>query len=101
MAEVIELQALPGTTSTDPSKQIVSKQNNSPDQETSLELGEQNQPQGRATEILQQWNKPQINVWRYLACLLGFVIMGANDAAYGVTYVQTCHQRSPLTVYRR
>lgn len=37
------------------------------------------------TQALQQWNKPRINLWRYMATLLGFVIMGMNDAAIGVS----------------
>lgn len=34
---------------------------------------------------LERWNKPQINVYRYLATLYSFIIMGMNDAAYGVS----------------
>jgi hypothetical protein len=34
---------------------------------------------------LEQWNKPRINVYRYLATLYCFIIMGMNDAAYGVS----------------
>jgi hypothetical protein len=30
------------------------------------------------------WNKPRINLWRFLVTLLCFFNMGANDAAYGV-----------------
>lgn len=33
---------------------------------------------------LSKWNHPRINVWRSLAAFLGFFIMGANDASYGV-----------------
>lgn len=32
---------------------------------------------------LERWNNPQINVYRYLATLYCFIIMGMNDAAYG------------------
>ncbi|CZR52009.1 related to tetracycline resistance proteins [Phialocephala subalpina] len=34
-------------------------------------------------EILERWNKPRINLYRYLAALYSFIIMGMNDAAYG------------------
>jgi len=34
---------------------------------------------------LQQWNHPRINVGRSLVAFYGLVIMGANDAAYGVS----------------
>lgn len=36
-------------------------------------------------EILERWNKPRINLYRYLAALYSFIIMGMNDAAYGVS----------------
>ena len=32
-----------------------------------------------------RWNHPRINVWRTLAAFFGLFIMGANDAAYGVS----------------
>ncbi|TVY85050.1 Bypass of stop codon protein [Lachnellula suecica] len=40
---------------------------------------------------LEQWNKPNINKYRYLASLYCFVIMGMNDAAYGalIPYLET------------
>lgn len=34
-----------------------------------------------------KWNDPHINVWRTWTCFLGFLIMGANDAAFGVRTV--------------
>ena len=37
-----------------------------------------------ANSPLPQWNDPRINLWRTLTCFLGFFIMGANDAAFGV-----------------
>ena len=37
------------------------------------------------TPELEIWNKPSINMWRYFATLYTFVIMGMNDAAYGVS----------------
>lgn len=38
-------------------------------------------------EVLERWNTPRINLWRYLAALYSFIIMGMNDAAYGVSAV--------------
>ncbi|TVY47342.1 Bypass of stop codon protein [Lachnellula occidentalis] len=40
---------------------------------------------------LEQWNRPRINIYRYLATLYSFVIMGMNDAAYGalIPYLET------------
>jgi len=34
---------------------------------------------------LEQWNKPRINTYRYLAAIYSFIVMGMNDAAYGVS----------------
>ena len=36
---------------------------------------------------LEIWNKPRINMWRYFATLYTFIIMGMNDAAYGVSFI--------------
>lgn len=36
-------------------------------------------------EILEKWNTPRINLYRYLSALFSFIIMGMNDAAYGVS----------------
>lgn len=47
-------------------------------------------------ETLERWNKPRINLYRYLASLYSFVIMGMNDAAYGVSSDQA-HQNAILT----
>lgn len=32
---------------------------------------------------LQKWNSPRINAWRCFATFYCFIILGANDAAYG------------------
>lgn len=34
---------------------------------------------------LEKWNDPAVNVYRLFATFWSFVIMGANDAAYGVS----------------
>lgn len=47
-------------------------------------------PAGGAT--LPQWNRPRINVYRYLAALYSFVIMGMSDACYGVSFVYLASQ---------
>jgi hypothetical protein len=45
-----------------------------------------NEPLGpeTAVDILEHWNKPRINTWRFLATLLSFLMMGGNDGAFGV-----------------
>jgi hypothetical protein len=35
--------------------------------------------------VLERWNSPKINLWRYLAANYCFILMGMNDAAYGVS----------------
>lgn len=34
---------------------------------------------------LEKWNHPRINMYRLFATLWSFLVMGANDAAYGVS----------------
>lgn len=38
-----------------------------------------------AGKSLQRWNNPRINMYRYLSANFSFIIMGMNDAAYGVS----------------
>ncbi|KAK8084244.1 hypothetical protein PG997_005515, partial [Apiospora hydei] len=40
-------------------------------------------PPSTATEVVQRWNYPKSNVPKIGACFWSFVVMGANDAAYG------------------
>ncbi|KAF2472049.1 MFS general substrate transporter [Lindgomyces ingoldianus] len=44
-----------------------------------------------ASERLERWNHPRMNLWRTLAAFGSFVVLGANDAAYGalIPYLQT------------
>lgn len=37
-----------------------------------------------AVEALQRWNHPRTNTYRSFAAFWGFIVMGMNDAAYGV-----------------
>ena len=64
---------------------------------TSVEMEEQTQPvpdQGVQTDqtdspafhAMEKWNEPRINVSRTLATFWSFLVMGANDAAYGVSF---------------
>lgn len=43
-----------------------------------------------AVTSLQKWNHPRINVWRVFATFGAFTLMGANDAAYGVSFCLGC-----------
>lgn len=41
-------------------------------------------PQPSTTvNVVERWNHPKVNVYRTFATFWAFVIMGANDAAYG------------------
>lgn len=42
-------------------------------------------PEGSEPDHPQEkWNEPRINAWRVLATYYSFVVVGANDGAYGV-----------------
>ena len=43
-------------------------------------------------ESQELWNRPRINFFRYLAAIYAFIIMGMNDAAYGVSFLLLSHQ---------
>jgi hypothetical protein len=53
-------------------------------------------PPSVASEVAQRWNYPRTNIPKVAACFWSFVIMGANDAAYGVS-VPTCVARWMVT----
>ncbi len=38
---------------------------------------------------LEQWNNPRINIYKYFSALFSFIIMGMNDAAPGVSHMQS------------
>ncbi|EGE04760.1 MFS transporter [Trichophyton equinum CBS 127.97] len=65
----------------------------SPPQPEMREVDEENR---RAASInsshsnLPKWNKPAINLWRFAAANYTFIILGANDAAYGavIPYIE-------------
>jgi hypothetical protein len=47
---------------------------------------------------LEQWNNPRINMYRYLTTLFCLIIMGMNDAAYGVSLSKPISKEN-LTFY--
>lgn len=52
------------------------------------------------TPVLQRWNHPRINIIRVLATFWDFMILGANDAAYGalIPYLETYYGIDYLTI---
>lgn len=47
---------------------------------------------------LEQWNHPRINMYRYLNTLFCLILMGMNDAAYGVSLSKAI-SKEQLTFY--
>ena len=41
-------------------------------------------PTTQADAPLERWNSPRINLYKTSAAFWSFIVMGANDAAYGV-----------------
>lgn len=64
-ANTITLQALP------------------PSERSGIESSEDSSQEGFAA--LEKWNHPQINTYRSFSTFWSFLVMGANDAAYGVS----------------
>ena len=50
--------------------------------------------------VTERWNHPKANVSRTLAVLFAFTIMGANDAAYGVSNTALPYTWTLLTLRR-
>lgn len=42
-----------------------------------------------AVGVVEKWNEPRSNIYRTFATFWSFLVMGANDAAYGVSI---CHR---------
>ena len=38
-----------------------------------------------AFSVMERWNNPRINAYRTFATFFSFLVMGSNDAAYGVS----------------
>lgn len=47
---------------------------------------ESTSPPDDTESLLPRWNHPRSNIFRVFATLWVFLVMGANDAAYGVRY---------------
>ncbi|KAI1817274.1 putative MFS transporter [Poronia punctata] len=55
---------------------------------------------GVFTEVKERWNHPRTNIPRVGACFYSFLVMGANDAAYGplIPYLQKYYHLSYIIV---
>lgn len=63
------------------------------------EVDEKQPPLTNTTNPKQQWNQPRINLYRYLASLLGLFLMGMNDAAYGALIPYVRIPQRDLAIY--
>lgn len=43
-------------------------------------------PKSEPEHAVQKWHNPIINTWRVLATFFSFMVVGANDAIYGVRH---------------
>lgn len=50
------------------------------------DMGEAPSVPPTAVPSLQKWNGSRENVWRLLATFVSFMLIGANDASYGVSH---------------
>ncbi|KAI1644647.1 MFS general substrate transporter [Daldinia loculata] len=57
-------------------------------------------PPSTTTDVVQRWNYPRKNIPRVASCFWSFVVMGANDAAYGplIPYIQAHYDLTYLIV---
>lgn len=57
--------------------------------QTPLSIKENNDPAeflpqpSTTVHVVERWNSPRVNIYRTLSTFFAFIIMGANDAAYG------------------
>lgn len=51
-------------------------------------------PPSASTSVIERWNRPKINIWRTIAAFFTFIMMGANDAAYGALIPYVSHEFS-------
>lgn len=58
-----------------------------PDLETLTAESQQQSPPAMVAHVVEKWNEPSVNISRLFATFWAFVIMGANDAAYGVSSI--------------
>lgn len=56
----------------------------SPTTPTDEETAASQPHQGPSELVLQRWNEPRVNIYRFFTTLLSFIIMGMNDGAVGV-----------------
>lgn len=75
----IELQPIASAALRDPGRKLSEERSKNIDPVEFL-------PQPSTTvSVVERWNSPKGNIYRTAATLFAFIIMGANDAAYGVS----------------
>ena len=76
-ADAVELRVPHGLLQSESDQNPFSSANN--------RFGESEVPPQHAVSALPAWNQSKANVSKTLSTFVAFVIMGANDAAYGVS----------------
>lgn len=75
----IELQSIASTGFRDPGRLL------SEDRSKNIDPAEFLPQPSTTVSVVERWNNPKANIYRTAATLFAFIIMGANDAAYGVS----------------
>jgi fucose permease len=70
-----------------------------PSNHSAISSSEEVPPEG-AVSALERWNQSNTNIFKTISTFFGFVVMGANDAAYGalIPYLGTYYQVSYTVV---
>lgn len=85
----------------------ISERSDSPSKNTSTPLQEVDDfatlpspTTANTTPQLQRWNYPRINLWRVFGTFWSFIVLGANDAAYGalIPYLEEYYKIDYLTI---
>ncbi|XPS78310.1 hypothetical protein M3J07_010329 [Ascochyta lentis] len=90
----IELRPIPSAALRDPGRLL------SEDRSKNIDPAEFLPQPSTTVSVVERWNSPKANIYRTAATLFAFVIMGANDAAYGaiIPYLEEYYNLSYVIV---
>jgi hypothetical protein len=80
-------------------KEVIAANLGDKSEETVEESKEEAENSPNEINELEKWNHPRINMYRYLTTLFCLILMGMNDAAYGVSLSKAI-LKEKLTVYQ-
>ncbi|QVM12955.1 hypothetical protein D8B26_007572 [Coccidioides posadasii str. Silveira] len=98
----MELQAIhqgPSRAGTMPNVNAIESEPKAPSDNPTLSVEDLAAPPTAAT-IQPTWKHPKTNIWRFISCNYSFIILGANDAAYGaiIPYLESYYNVSYTVV---